>query len=159
MIGGGDWAEDRIVPDAMRALAKNQPVLVRNPNATRPWQHVLEPLSGYMLLAEALTTKQINGGAFNFGPQQEANRSVQALIAESIKHWPGEWQVQSNSEAVHEAVRLHLQIDKAHQQLKWKPRWGFKTTIEQTVNWYQALNNGGNAMELCLVDLKKYSSN
>ena len=159
VIGGGDWAEDRIVPDAMRALSKNQPIIVRNPNATRPWQHVLEPLGGYMLLAEALTTKQINGGAFNFGPQQESNRSVQELIEELIKYWPGEWLVQTNSDAVHEAGRLHLQIDKAHQQLKWKPKWGFKTTIEQTVNWYQALNNGGNAMELCLADLKKYSDN
>jgi len=159
VIGGGDWAKDRIMPDAMRGLAKNQPIIVRNPKATRPWQHVLEPLGGYLLLAEALTTKQINGGAFNFGPQQEANRSVQELIEESIKYWPGEWQVQTNSDAVHEAGRLHLQIDKAHQQLKWKSRWGFKTTIEQTVSWYQALNSGGNAMELCLVDLKKYSSN
>jgi CDP-glucose 4,6-dehydratase len=97
VIGGGDWAEDRIVPDAMRALAKGEPIPVRNPWATRPWQHVLEPLGGYLLLAEKLADAQGGSGAniyadaFNFGPSLEANRPVQELIEEVLLHWPGQW--------------------------------------------------------------------
>ena len=144
VIGGGDWAEDRIVPDAMRALAMGEPIPVRNPRATRPWQHVLEPLGGYLLLAEKLAGAQAGSGpnpyaeAFNFGPSLEANRPVQQLIVEALQHWPGQWHDLSDPEAPHEAGRLHLQIDKAHHQLGWRPRWGFETTVEKTVRWYKA---------------------
>ena len=96
MIGGGDWAADRIVPDAMRALAAGETIGLRNPFATRPWQHVLEPLSGYLVLVEHLAREKTNENkytdAFNFGPSLEANRTVKSLIEEITDHWAGSWQ-------------------------------------------------------------------
>jgi len=163
VIGGGDWAEDRIVPDAMRALAAGQPVPVRNPNATRPWQHVLEPLGGYLRLAEALAVAQASHSqpnqycdAFNFGPLLEANRPVRQLIDAALQHWPGACNDLSGSGAVHEAGRLHLQIDKAHHQLGWQPRWPFATTVKRTVGWYQAVHEGFSPMDCCMNDLQQY---
>ena len=157
VIGGGDWAEDRIVPDAMRALAAGESIPVRRPEATRPWQHVLDPLSGYLLLADRLST----GGcayasAFNFGPALEANRSVRELVEAALQHWPGHWQDLSDPEAPHEAGRLHLQIDKAHHQLGWTPTWDFTTTVVRTVDWYRAVHEGASARECCLTDVKAY---
>jgi CDP-glucose 4,6-dehydratase len=162
VIGGGDWAEDRIVPDTMRALAAGEPIYVRSPQATRPWQHVLEPLGGYLLLAERLAAAGGGAGhayasAFNFGPALEANRSVQELVEAALQHWPGDWQDLSNPDAPHEAGRLHLQIDKAHHQLGWRPRWDFPTTVARTVGWYQALHDGANALDCCLADLEAYA--
>lgn len=157
VIGGGDWAENRIVPDAMRSLATGLPITVRNPIATRPWQHVLEPLSGYLQLAEALATDpQPPCEAFNFGPQLESNRPVRELVQTMLSHWPGEWIDQSNPGAPHEAGLLHLQIDKAHHRLGWQPRWSFDTTIARTVDWYRAVYAGASAVECCLADLEAY---
>ena len=165
VIGGGDWAEDRIVPDAMRALAAGQPVPVRNPNATRPWQHVLEPLGGYLRLAEALAAAQTSNNkrnpyceAFNFGPMLEANLPVRQLIETTLEHWPGTWEDLSNTNAVHEARRLNLQIDKAHQQLGWDPCWPFGSTVRRTVAWYQAVDKGDPPIDCCLEDLRAYES-
>lgn len=156
VIGGGDWAEDRIVPDAMRALAAAERVGVRRPEATRPWQHLLEPLGGYLLLAEKLVNAEAEVGAFNFGPSLEANRCVRELIEAALCHWPGQWEDRSDPKAPHEAGRLHLQIDKAHHQLGWQPRWPFATTVERTVSWYRAVHEGANPMECCLADLHSY---
>jgi len=157
VIGGGDWAEDRIVPDAMRSLAAGQSIPVRQPNATRPWQHVLEPLGGYLLLAEKLATgDSVYTSAFNFGPTLEANRSVRELVEASLSYWPCSWRDLSNTTAPHEAGRLHLQIDKAYHQLGWAPRWPFATTVERTVAWYRAVHEGASAMACCLEDLKVY---
>ena len=154
VIGGGDWAVDRIAPDAMRALAKGEPIGVRNPAATRPWQHVLEPLGGYLLLAERLSADPSLATAFNFGPQLEANRSVRELVEEALRHWPGRWDDQSDANAPHEANLLHLVIDKAHHLLGWAPRWDFPTTLERTVRWYRQLEEGkATALENCLADL------
>jgi CDP-glucose 4,6-dehydratase len=159
VIGGGDWAADRIVPDAMRALGRGQAIGVRNPDATRPWQHVLEPLSGYLRLAERLTTDGTLADAFNFGPQLEANRSVRELVEAALRHWPGHWEDHSDPEAPHEASLLNLVIDKAHHQLGWAPRWDFATTVERTVNWYRRLQAGGtSAVECCNDDLAAYRS-
>lgn len=155
VIGGGDWALDRIVPDCIRALKKGEPIPVRNKIATRPWQHVLEPLGGYLLLAAELW-RGLNGqaalqakfaytelcGAFNFGPTLQSNRPVSELVGEVLKHWPGEWTDQSDPKAVHEASLLNLAIDKAHHMLDWQPRWNFAETIEETVKWYQAAQSG-----------------
>ena len=164
VIGGGDWAEDRIVPDAVRALAQGQAIPVRRPLATRPWQHVLEPLSGYLLLAQRLTQaskpSESNpyADAFNFGPHLESNRPVSDLIEEAMLHWPGEWDDLSGQEAPHEAGRLHLQIDKAHHQLGWQPRWDFSTTVARTIGWYRAIyKNPSQALSLCLEDLAQYN--
>ena len=137
VIGGGDWALDRIVPDAMRALAKGLPVPVRNPNAVRPFQHVLEPLGAYLLLGAALAQGDLAvRSAFNFGPEQESHRSVESLVTEILKHWDGEWQNTAQPGALHEAHLLHLCIDKARQMLAWQPVWAFEEAIRQTVAWY-----------------------
>ena len=157
VIGGGDWAADRIVPDAMRALAAGEPIAVRNPSATRPWQHVIEPLGGYLRLAEALATDAVPPSeAFNFGPQLESNRPVRDLVHTMLQHWPGEWLDQSDPSAPHEAGLLHLQIDKAHHRLNWQPRWDYATTIERTVGWYRAVHEGASPLECCLADLHAY---
>ena len=168
VIGGGDTAADRIMPDAMRALAAGESIALRNPFATRPWQHVLEPLGGYLLLAERLLgakQKQERGdesvanslvSAFNFGPALESNRSVRELVEASLQHWPGSWRDSSDPYAPHEAGRLHLQIDKAHHQLGWQPRWDFATTVARTVTWYRAVHEGASPLACCMADLEAY---
>lgn len=145
VIGGGDWAKDRIVPDCVRALQSGQSIPVRNKTATRPWQHVLEPLSGYLWLAACLhQPSTLNphlsahlASAFNFGPGHDANRTVAGLVEEVLKHWPGRWEDKSDPKAVHEAKLLQLTTDKAHALLGWSPVWKFPETIRQTVRWYR----------------------
>ncbi len=150
VIGGGDWALDRIVPDCIRALASGSPIPVRNKVATRPWQHVLEPLSGYLWLAACLHRSQLSApgsklsahssklsSAFNFGPALASNRTVAELVHEILKHWPGQWDDQSDPHALHEAQLLNLATDKAHHFLGWSPAWTFAETIAQTVLWYR----------------------
>jgi CDP-glucose 4,6-dehydratase len=157
VIGGGDWSADRIVPDAMRALAAGESVTVRNPAATRPWQHVLEPLSGYLRLAEALAIESDPPcEAFNFGPQRESNRPVRELVNFMLSHWSGDWIDKSDPDAPHEAGLLHLQIDKAHHRLGWQPRWDYATTIERTVGWYRSVHKGASPLDCCLADLSRY---
>lgn len=158
VIGGGDWAPDRILPDLIRALTVGESVLLRNPFSTRPWQHVLEPLSGYIKLAELLYSTGLDtlSSAFNFGPTLESNRPVIHLVEEAFRHWPGSWLDISDPHAPHEANRLHLQIDKSFHYLGWRPCWDFSTTIERTVNWYKSVNDGSNPLECCLSDLETY---
>jgi CDP-glucose 4,6-dehydratase len=157
VIGGGDWALDRIVPDAMRALSRGETIAVRNPAATRPWQHVLEPLAGYLCLAEALSASAEQSKAFNFGPQLEANRPVRELVEQALRHWPGSWEDQADPNAPHEASLLNLVIDRAHHELGWAPRWDFATTVERTVNWYRRVQEGeASALECCQDDLTAY---
>jgi CDP-glucose 4,6-dehydratase len=148
VIGGGDWAKDRIVPDCIRALQQNQPIPVRNPVATRPWQHVLEPLSGYLWLAASLPANPRLATAFNFGPTHEANRTVSELVQEILKHWPGRWEDKSDPTAVHEAGLLQLSIDKANALLDWSPVWNFPTAIEQTVRWYRSPSRDTTAAQI-----------
>ncbi len=143
VIGGGDWAKDRIVPDCMRSLASGEPIPVRNRGATRPWQHVVEPLSGYLWLGACLSNPNLAAtsgpldGAFNFGPSVASNRTVVELVQECLKHWSGHWQDKSDPTAVHEATRLNLAIDKAYHFLGWMPVWTFSETVAQTVHWYR----------------------
>lgn len=143
VIGGGDWALDRIVPDCIRALQRGEPIAVRNPSATRPWQHVLEPLGGYLWLAACLSDSRHRAAspglcsAFNFGPTSASDRPVAELVMELLKHWPGHWEDRSDPKAVHEARLLSLSIGKAHELLGWQPAWDFETTIARTVDWYQ----------------------
>ena len=158
VIGGGDWSADRIVPDAMRALAVGEAIAVRNPSATRPWQHVLEPLAGYMRLAEALLVDPDPPcEAFNFGPNLESNRSVRELVESMLNVWPGKWIVKNDPLAPHEAGLLHLEINKAYHRLGWQPRWDYATTVERTVKWYLDVYAGGDPMECCLEDLDEYN--
>jgi len=146
VIGGGDWAEDRIIPDSIRALTAGKPIPVRNPGFTRPWQHVLEPLGAYLLLGakldQARQTKSAEetaryAQAFNFGPEPAANRSVRDLVEEVLHHWPGSWEQIHQEKHLKEAPLLSLAIDKARETLGWKPRWDFAETVQQTISWYR----------------------
>lgn len=144
VIGGGDWAKDRILPDCISALQKKKAILVRNRHATRPWQHVLEPLSGYLWLAASMahgmlrrTDLELLTSAFNFGPDRESNRNVEELVSEVLQHWPGRWEDHSNPHAPHEAGLLQLSTDKAYALLRWRPAWGFTETVAKTVEWYR----------------------
>lgn len=145
VIGGGDYAADRIVPDCIRALQKKQPILVRNPVAVRPWQHVLECLSGYLWLGariakEPKTSKLVS--AFNFGPEPSARQPVRKLVEEVLAIWPGKWVDGSDPKSVHEAMLLTLSIEKAGALLKWAPAWDFKEAVRRSVEWYHQRHVG-----------------
>jgi CDP-glucose 4,6-dehydratase len=155
VVGGGDWAVDRIVPDCIRALQRGEPIAVRNRSAARPWQHVLEPLSGYLWLGACLARPELAPGgsrppaaAFNFGPPPASIRPVEALVEEILRHWPGRWEDRSDPRAVHEAAYLGLATDKAHQVLGWRPVWDFAASIQQTVDWYRAAAEGERGPDL-----------
>ena len=139
VIGGGDYAQDRIVPDCVRALTEKKPIVVRNPGAVRPWQHVLECLSGYLWLGAELTRQGKGsrlGEAFNFGPGPSARQPVRRLVEEVLQVWPGEWVDGSSVKQPHEATLLTLSIEKAGALLGWYPCWDFKEGIRQTMIWY-----------------------
>lgn len=145
VIGGGDWANDRIVPDAMRALSAGQDLVVRNPLSTRPWQHVLEPLSGYLTLAGLLLGQRGTpelAEAWNFGPLATEEASVADLATALVSAWgSGRWVPAGESSPNVEAKSLRLSIDKAITRLGWRPRWGFEETVTRTVDWYSAFYN------------------
>ena len=138
VIGGGDWAEDRIVPDCIRALTQELPICVRNPNAVRPWQHVLEPLSGYLDVAHRMYRSEIDATAWNFGPGKRSERPVGALCDAILESWgAGEWVSEQNADAPHEANFLNLSIEMATRELRWCPVWGFDDAVAHTVQWYR----------------------
>lgn len=155
VIGGGDWADNRIVPDCIRALERKEPIRVRNPKFIRPWQHVLEPLSGYLALAEREAS-----GAWNFGPADEDARTVEDVVNGIIRHWgEGEWTSEEHDQP-QEAKTLRLNTEKAHKELGWSPRWPFDKAIEQTVAWYKAAHDGASAeqlRELTLQQIEAYA--
>jgi CDP-glucose 4,6-dehydratase len=165
VIGGGDYASDRIVPDCIRALSAGRPVRVRNPAATRPWQHVLEPLGGYLWLGARLQGEGADSSAnsalntaFNFGPAAGSHRSVRELVEEMLLHWPGEWQDASQPSGLHEASLLHLSADKVRRMLGWEPTWNFEETIAATVDWYRAVAaDAGAAHFLCHEQIHHYT--
>lgn len=145
VIGGGDWAADRLIPDIMRAVSKNEKVKIRNPVATRPWQHVLEPLSGYLLLGQKLLEgRREFAEAWNFGPSDAPHVSV-GEIAEQVKEiWPKtDFEIRESRDQPHEAGKLHLDWSKARSRLKWSPAWDVKTAVENTVQWYRAFYESG----------------
>ena len=148
VIGGGDWAVDRIIPDCVRALGRSEPIAIRHPGATRPWQHVLEPLSGYLWLAACLSDPQFSpvhsqlASAFNFGPGPEANRTVQELVVEVLKTCSGSWVDKSDPHAVHEARLLQLNTAKAKALLNWAPVWSFPEAVRETMTWYRQNPSG-----------------
>lgn len=147
VIGGGDWAVDRIIPDCIRAIEAGEPVRLRNPGATRPWQHVLEPLSGYLLLAVRLYEEPKRwGGAWNFGPSTREIRTVKNVAEVIVGHiGKGCVEIVESQPQVHEARLLQLNCDKAHQLLGWYPRWHVEKTLEATAFWYKTVMDGGNA--------------
>jgi len=143
VIGGGDWSADRIVPDSIKALQQKQPVLLRNPQSTRPWQHVLEPLSGYLALAcQLYADPKRFSGSWNFGPRAESIRTVQNLAEKIVSCWgEGEVQIAAENAVHHEARLLQLNCDKSIQGLGWTPRWDFDRTVEMTVQWYRNITD------------------
>lgn len=143
VIGGGDWAQDRLVPDLVRAAASGTPLLIRNPSAVRPWQHVLEPLSGYLRLGQRLWDNADFAGAWNFGPGAGGEISVQSLVAQLATHWPALHIEHDTAAHPHEAVILRLNCGKAHEQLAWQPVWNIDTTLARTADWYRHFHESG----------------
>ena len=158
VIGGGDWSQDRLIPDAIKAFEAGNPLMIRNPLATRPWQHVLEPLSGYLILAQALYEHgEQFASAWNFGPSDKDARSVQEVIELLIEQW-GEsscWQ-KDGLEQPHEANLLKLDCSKARQQLGWLPRWGLEVAIEKIVEWQKAFQSKKDMQALSLAQINQY---
>ncbi len=160
VIGGGDWALDRLVPDILRALEKCEPVLIRNPHATRPWQHVLEPLSGYLQLAERLYLHgQLDAEGWNFGPRDEDARPVQWIVEHLCEHWGNgaSWTLQPGDHP-HEASFLKLDISKARQRLHWTPRWSLEVALKHITEWHQAWIEGQDMRIVCLNQINQFES-
>jgi CDP-glucose 4,6-dehydratase len=160
VIGGGDWAPDRIIPDAVRALTAGEPIIVRNPDAVRPWQHVLEPLSGYLSLgALMLDDGHRYAGPWNFGPLEQGERTVRWVVDRFLGEWgSGSWTTPVNAgPAPHEAQRLSLDSSKAREQLGWAPVWDGPTAVRQTAVWYRDFyQDPGSARDLLDDQLRSY---
>jgi CDP-glucose 4,6-dehydratase len=160
VIGGGDWSEDRLIPDAIKAFEANRPLMIRNPLATRPWQHVLEPLSGYLILAQALYEK---GPAFasgwNFGPRDEDNRTVREVADLLISGWgeTARWE-KEGSDQPHEANLLKLDCSKARTQLGWIPKWNLECAAQKIVEWQKSFQAKENMQEISLAQIYNYMS-
>lgn len=164
VIGGGDWGPDRIIPDAVRALERGEAVAVRNPNSIRPWQHVLEPLLGYLMVAARLFEESAVGtlscaGAWNFAPPTDSCRTVRDLIEAFLAAYgEGSWVdvSQEQTDAPHEAGLLTLAWDKAYHGLGWRPRWHFEEAVRRTSLWYRRNKQGANARDLCQEEINAY---
>ncbi|WP_251371302.1 CDP-glucose 4,6-dehydratase [Polynucleobacter sp. TSB-Sco08W16] len=158
VIGGGDWSEDRLIPDAIKAFEANKSLMIRNPFATRPWQHVLEPLSGYLILAQALYERGSDfASSWNFGPRDEDNRSVRDVIDLLIAGWGGfaRWEKEDAGQ-VHEAGLLKLDCSKAHMQLGWRPKWDLETAIQKIIHWKTAYKEKRDMREFTLAQIYIY---
>ena len=150
VIGGGDWAQDRLIPDIFKAISKKETVIIRSPKAIRPWQHVLEPLSGYMLLAQRLFEDGANFiGGWNFGPEKQDAKPVAWVVDEICRLWGNEarYEITKNPQP-HEANILMLDSSKSNQKLNWKPTWGLSTALKNTVDWYQAYQRQDNMRDV-----------
>ena len=158
VIGGGDWADDRLIPDILRSFEKNKPVVIRNPKATRPWQHVLEPLSGYLILAQNLYKDQKKyAEGWNFGPNEKDVQPVDWILDKMISKWPNSsWELDNNSNP-HEAGFLKLDISKAKSKLDWSPVWELSQTLEKIVSWHQAWLNKDDMQAVCLTEIEEYT--
>ncbi|MDB5897670.1 MAG: CDP-glucose 4,6-dehydratase [Ramlibacter sp.] len=158
VIGGGDWADDRLVPDIVRALMADKPILVRNPNSTRPWQHVLEPLGGYLLLAQRLATDgEAFAGGWNFGPRDDDAQPVLEVVKRFCKHWGGasSWEL-SSTQGPHEAHYLKLDCSKASAYLGWQPQWNLDEAIARIVDWNRTHQKGGDLRATTLAQISDY---
>lgn len=159
VIGGGDWADARIIPDCVRRWSEGKEAVIRNPDATRPWQHVLEPLSGYLWLgADMFRSKRLHGEAFNFGPDQKVNKSVAELIKTFILSWGrADWRHEQTAPNKKESTLLKLSCDKALHQLDWHSVLSFAETVSFTAEWYKAYYNGESDMfSFTVKQIEKY---
>jgi CDP-glucose 4,6-dehydratase len=159
VIGGGDWASDRLIADIVRAFSSGKPLEIRNPAATRPWQHVLEPLRGYLTLAEKLHTGGVRyASAWNFGPHATDAQPVEWIVRYLSTKWGSEtqWTLDAH-EHVHEAQMLKLDWSKAHAALGWQPVLALPQALDYTLDWYQRESAGARARELCLEQIASYS--
>lgn len=157
IIGGGDWAIDRLVPDLFRSIKKKETLYVRSPKSIRPWQHVLDPLSGYLLLAENLVTKGNNfAEAWNFGPDQSSARTVSWVLNEFSKKIKNLKWKSKNEKKKYESILLKLDISKAKSKLGWMPKWPLENAIDNTINWYQAFNKNENMEKFSIEQIKLY---
>lgn len=160
VLGGGDWATDRLVPDVLKAFERGETVKIRNPKATRPWQHVLEPLSGYLLLAESLYQEgEAYAEAWNFGPKDEDCQNVQWMLERMIEQWGTEakWELDDDAHP-HEARLLKLDCSKANNELHWYPKWNATQTIEKIVAWHQAYVSKKDMNMYCLKEIEGYNN-
>lgn len=160
VIGGGDWSSDRLIPDAIRAFNRGEPVIIRNPLAIRPWQHVIEPLSGYLLLLENLYQHGDQfASAWNFGPQDFDTRSVSSVIEFMATRWhkPASWTVIC-TEQPHEAQLLRLDCSKARDKLRWRQRWSLEVTIEKIAAWHQSHDEHQDMLEISLAQIEQYQA-
>jgi len=162
VLGGGDWAQDRLVPDILRAFERQQPVVIRRPDALRPWQHVLEPLSGYLTLAQHLCSD--DGARFaegwNFGPHDGDARPVRWIVEHLVAGWGAgaSWQLDLDPNLVHEATHLKLDISKVRAHLGWQPRWRLATALQHTLTWHQAWLAGQDMQAQCLTQIAQYTA-
>lgn len=160
VIGGGDWSIDRLIPDAIRSFDSNEKLILRNPFAIRPWQHVLEPLSGYLVLAESLYTNNLDfTGGWNFGPADRDARPVHEVIDLLLKGWGNKvnW-TQDGANQPHEAHLLKLDCSKARQFLNWLPTWNIETAVEKIIDWHQAFQEKLNMRAVCIDQIVSYES-
>jgi CDP-glucose 4,6-dehydratase len=157
VIGGGDWGEDRLIPDVMRAAAAGTPIPIRRPDAVRPWQHVLEPLSGYLLLAERLWDDAAFAEGWNFGPAPEDARPVRWIADRITDLWPGDltWDVDPGPHP-HEAGFLALDSTKARERLGWAPSWDLDAALERIVEWHVAHRDGADLRALTLAHIRAH---
>lgn len=159
VIGGGDWAADRLIPDILRSVADRQPVRIRNPLAIRPWQHVLEPVSGYLVLAQTLwTDAAMAADAWNFGPRDDDARPVQWIVERLCERWGegADW-IHDDSTQPHEARYLKLDISKARTVLGWEPRWTLAEALDSIVSWHRAWLSGTNMYDYCNTELERFT--
>jgi CDP-glucose 4,6-dehydratase len=157
VIGGGDWSSDRLIPDILKAFENNEPVIIRNPDSVRPWQHVLEPLSGYLMLAQALYEQPLNyAQAWNFGSIDEDAKPVSWILERMVSHWQNaSWQLDEHIQP-HEAHYLKLDSSKAKNRLNWQPTWRLAQTLERIILWHQAWLADENMKAICLQEITSY---
>jgi CDP-glucose 4,6-dehydratase len=156
VIGGGDWAENRLIPDIIRALECDRTVGVRNQNSIRPWQHVLEPLSGYLLLAQKVEDRSFLGDTLNFGPNDLDAKSVIDVVKAALKSWPGNYSLNPQENAPSEAGLLMLSIENAQREIGWFPKWDFDKAIIRTMDWYKANNDNKDMLDFSFKQIKEY---
>lgn len=160
VIGGGDWSKYRLIPDCVRSITKNKNIIIRNPDSTRPWQYVLEPLSGYLWVGTLLGNENIgNSGSWNFGPEVSSKATVKDVVRKFIENWGKKIDciTESKNDNLYESKLLHLSITKAKNELEWKPVWNIENTIKKTAEWYKYYyEKRANMHEYCLMQIERY---